>query len=33
MEKNHHLILGWSDKTLPLVSEICEAMRSEGHLF
>eukprot|EP00948_MAST-09A_sp_MAST-9A-sp1_P004302 g4302.t1 len=30
IENGHTLILGWTDKTIPLVIELAEAMRSEG---
>mgnify|MGYP002840097921 FL=1 len=30
VEADHIVILGWSDKTVALVSELCDALESEG---
>lgn len=30
VEKHHTLILGWSDKILPIITELCNSMQSEG---
>ena len=30
METGHHLLLGWNDKTIPTILELCNANESEG---